>query len=103
MADACIYLLEEDSLKKSNIFNEVSPPLVNIGSGVDISIKDLANEIKEAVGFSGNIVFDETKPDGTMKKLLDISKLKELGWTYKVDLKTGIEKTYRHYLKSIGQ
>ncbi len=103
MADACIHLLESAKLDGMNIFNETSPPLVNIGSGIDISIEDLANQIKIAIGFAGNIVFDSTKPDGTMKKLLDVTRLKLLGWEYKVDLKTGIEKTYKQYLKSIGE
>jgi GDP-L-fucose synthase len=103
MADACVHLLELANLEDINIFNETSPPLVNIGSGIDISIEDLANQIKIAIGFAGNIVFDSAKPDGTMKKLLDVTRLKLLGWKYKVDLKTGIEMTYKQYLKSIGQ
>jgi GDP-L-fucose synthase len=103
MADACIHLLESANLEDINIFNETSPPLVNIGSGTDISIEDLANQIKIAIGFAGNIVFDSAKPDGTMKKLLDVTRLKLLGWKYKVDLKTGIEMTYKQYLKSLGQ
>jgi GDP-L-fucose synthase len=103
MADACIHLLETVNLEDINIFNETSPPLVNIGSGIDISIEDLANQIKIAIGFAGNIVFDSAKPDGAMKKLLDVTKLKSLGWEHKVDLKAGIEHTYKHYLKSIGQ
>ena len=103
MADACIHLLELANLEDTNIFNGTSPPLVNIGSGIDISIEDLANQIKIAIGFAGNIVFDSTKPDGSMKKILDVTKLKFLGWEHKVDLKTGIEHTYKHYLKSIGQ
>ncbi|CAM8437278.1 GDP-L-fucose synthase family protein [Candidatus Methylopumilus universalis] len=103
MADACIHLLESANLEDINIFNETSPPLVNIGSGTDISIEDLANQIKIAIGFAGNIVFDSAKPDGTMKKLLDVTRLKLLGWKYKVDLKTGIEMTYKQYLRSLGQ
>ena len=103
MADACIHLLESVKLDDMKIFNEPSPPLINIGCGIDISIEDLANQIKIVIGFTGNIIFDSTKPDGVMKKLLDVTKLKSLGWEHKVDLKTGIEHTYKHYLKSIGQ
>ena len=103
MADACIHLLESVKLDDMKIFNETSPPLINIGCGIDISIEDLANQIKIVIGFTGNIIFDSTKPDGAMKKLLDVTKLKSLGWEHKVDLKTGIEHTYKHYLKSIGQ
>jgi GDP-L-fucose synthase len=103
MADACIHLLESVEFDDMKIFNEPSPPLINIGCGIDISIEDLANQIKIVIGFTGNIIFDSTKPDGAMKKLLDVTKLKSLGWEHKVDLKTGIEHTYKHYLKSIGQ
>ena len=103
MADACIHLLESVKLDDMKIFKETSPPLINIGCGIDISIEDLANQIKIVIGFTGNIIFDSTKPDGAMKKLLDVTKLKSLGWEHKVDLKTGIEHTYKHYLKSIGQ
>ena len=103
MADACIHLLESVKLDDMKIFNETSPPLINIGCGIDISIEDLANQIKIVIGFTGNIIFDSTKPDGAMKKLLDVTKLKSLGWKHKVDLKTGIEKTYKQYLKSIGK
>jgi len=74
------------------------PPFYNIGSGNEISIKDLAFMIKNIVGFKGGIIFDKTKPDGTLLKCLDSSLLKKLGWESTVELKTGIQKTYKHWI-----
>ena len=68
-----------------------------IGTGVDISIKELAETIKEIIGFKGELYFNTDKPDGTMKKLTDVSKLHSLGWKHTVDLKSGIEKMYDWY------
>lgn len=85
MADACVYLMEN--------FNEKG--FVNIGSGEEISIKDLAFLVKDIVGFDGEIVFDTTKPDGTPRKLMDNSKLTNLGWQKSIPLKEGIEAVYK--------
>ena len=85
MADACVFLMKN--------FNE--PGLVNIGVGEDISIKDLAGMIKEITGFGGKIVFDSRNPDGTPRKLMDVSKLISLGWKATISLKNGIEKVYK--------
>lgn len=90
LADACLFLMEN--------YNEASP--VNIGSGQDISIKELAFLIKEIVGYSGEVQFDVSKPDGTPKKLLDVSKLSELGFSYRIPLKEGIKKVYEEYAES---
>lgn len=84
LADACIFLMQN--------YNE--PGLVNIGVGEDISIKDLALIIKDIVGFEGEIEHDLSKPDGTPRKLMDVSKLKNLGWEAKISLKEGIRKVY---------
>lgn len=84
MADACVYLMEH--------YNEEG--LVNIGVGSDISIKDLALLIRDIVGFEGNIVFDSTKPDGTFRKLMDVSKLNSFGWKASIELKEGITAVY---------
>ncbi len=90
-ADACIYLMETyDS-------NEI----VNIGTGEDITIKELAEMIKEIVGFEGEIVNDTTKPDGTPRKLLDVSRLHSLGWKHKIPLKDGIKMTYDWFLENV--
>jgi GDP-L-fucose synthase len=84
MASACVYLMQ----------NYNKEGFVNIGSGEEISIKDLAYLIKDIVGFQGKIVFDETKPDGTPRKLMDSSKLNELGWSYSIPLMEGIQQVY---------
>lgn len=84
MADACVFLMQ----------NYDEEGFVNIGSGVEISIKDLAFLVKEIVGFEGNVIFDTTKPDGTPRKLMDVTKLSKMGWNYKISLKEGIEAVY---------
>jgi GDP-L-fucose synthase len=84
LAEACLFLM----------LNYNEDQIVNIGTGIDITIKELALVIKELVGFTGNITFDTTKPDGTPKKLLDVTKINQLGWKYKIALKEGIEKVY---------
>jgi len=73
---------------------------LNIGTGVDISIKELALTIKEIVGYDGELYFNDTKPDGTMIKLTDPSKLHDLGWKHKVELEDGISMMYEWYLKN---
>jgi GDP-L-fucose synthase len=79
---------------------EYHPPhFLNIGTGEEISIKDLANKVKALTGFTGEIVFDSSKPDGTMRKATDTSALKGLGYNHKITLDKGLEKTYGQYLK----
>ena len=76
---------------------EIRNTHINVGSGEDISIKDLALLVREIVGFKGEIVFDSTKPDGTFQKLMDNTKLKNLGFTPKITLKDGIKSVYEYY------
>lgn len=92
MADACIYLME--TYKGNDFFN--------IGTGKEITIKGLAELVKEVVCFEGKLTLDSTKPDGTPRKLLDVSRLKEAGWEYKTELRDGIEKAYKWYLDSLN-
>ena len=80
-----------------NRYNEEG--IVNIGVGEDISIAELAQVVKEVVGFTGQIVFDTSKPDGTPRKLLDVSKLTSLGWKAKISLRDGVVSTYDWYLE----
>jgi GDP-L-fucose synthase len=89
LADACLFLMNhyEDS------------EIINIGVGKDISISELADLINDVVGFNGTIHYDRSKPDGTPRKLLDVSKLKALGWQPKISLRQGIEMTYRWYVR----
>lgn len=92
LADACIFLM--------NSYNESE--IVNIGTGEDVTIKELAEIIKDVVGFNGKIQWDTTKPDGTPRKLLDISRLTSRGWRPKIGLKEGIAETYKWYLEQGG-
>lgn len=97
LADACVYLMNLDEARFDEFLQRRQFPLVNIGCGSDISIEDLAILIRKVVGFSGDLVFDATKPDGTPRKLLDVSLLKGIGWTARIDLEEGIRQTYAHY------
>jgi GDP-L-fucose synthase len=85
MADACVFLMQN--------YNESG--IINIGTGKDISIKELAEIIKAITGFEGTIVWDSNRPDGTPRKLLDVSKLSKINWTYSIDLEKGIEQVYK--------
>lgn len=87
LADALLFLMQH--------YDE--PEFVNVGTGREVSIKELATTLKAVVGFEGELVFDTTKPDGTPRKLLDLSKLEALGWQAKTTLKEGIEQTYRWF------
>jgi len=89
LANACYFLMDS--------YNE--PTLINIGTGVDLTIKDLALLIKKTVGYEGNLVFDSTKPDGTPRKLMDVSKLHNLGWKHQIDLEEGIKLAYEDFLE----
>jgi GDP-L-fucose synthase len=91
LADACVFLMTTYS----------EPELVNIGSGDELSIKALAELIAEVVGFKGTFEFDRSKPDGTPRKRLDLDRLHGLGWRHRIDLKRGIEGTYRWYCENV--
>ena len=100
MADACVFLLEnrnfKDAFDPEN--TEIRNTHINIGTGVDISIKDLANLIKKEVGYKGSFIFNTSKPDGTIKKLTNVSKLNSLGWKHEISLEKGVEKMYSCYI-----
>lgn len=98
MAEASIFIHELDQKVISSV---VDPMLshINVGSGIDITIKELAQKIKNVVAFEGELIFDNTKPDGTPRKLLDISLLKELGWSAKISLVAGLKQSYSDFLK----
>jgi GDP-L-fucose synthase len=91
MAEAVLYALE----------NKLPEYLYNVGSGKDITIKELAETIQKVVGHKGQIVWDAEKPDGTPRKLMDVSKMKNIGWQYSIELQEGIEKTYKWFLENI--
>jgi len=92
LADACVFLMESN----------YDGPFVNIGTGVDVSIRELAETVMSVVGFKGEIVFDTSKPDGTPRKLLDVSRMLDLGWKARTPLEGGIKLTYDDYTKRRG-
>mgnify|MGYP001809691876 CR=1 FL=1 len=92
LADACFYLMQNKDYKDIG-------ELVNVTDGTDIQLKVLIEMVKEIVGFEGEIVYDKTKPNGTPRKLMDATKIKALGWTPKISLKEGIEKSYKYYIR----
>ena len=91
LADACLFLM--------NTYNEKE--IVNVGTGVDLSIGELANEISSIIGYEGQISWDSSKPDGTPQKLLDVSKLRSLGWEASISLQEGIKVAYADFLKTV--
>ena len=100
MADACVFVMNlEEKIANDMFFSYPMPCFVNVGAGIDFTIMELAQHIQKILGFEGKIVFDPSKPDGTPRKLLDVSKLGHLGWQSTIGLKTGIEKTCAWYLK----
>jgi GDP-L-fucose synthase len=105
MAEACVYVMEKtninDIIEMNQSVNQPdfhSPQFINIGTGVEISIKELASKIKKLTGFNGEIVFDKTKPDGTMRKITDITRLRQLGYKHKLDLDEGLKAALSAYL-----
>jgi GDP-L-fucose synthase len=125
MADACVFIMENRDFKDIVIARETKQSLetkrnlnfsgareshqkeirnthINIGTGKDISIKELAETIKKIIGFKGDLIFNTNKPDGTMRKLTDVSKLNKLGWKHTVELEEGIKLVYDWYIDKEG-
>ena len=100
MADACVFIMEHRDFKDTYASDEkeIRNTHINIGTGEDISIKELAETIKQVIGFKGNLVFNTDKPDGTMRKLTDVSKLNNLGWKHTVALDEGVKRVFEWYL-----
>ena len=96
MADACWFVFSVDEEVYRLSCGDSS--FINVGTGLDISIKELAEAIREIIGYSGEVVFDSKYPDGMFRKLLDVSKLSNLGWNFRIDLKDGIRSTYDWFL-----
>lgn len=90
LANACIYLME----------NYSDAGFINIGTGLDVTIKELAELVRDIVGFEGDLIWDSTKPDGTPRKLMDVSKLHDLGWKHTINLEHGIAMAYQDFLKN---
>ncbi len=93
LADACVFLME----------HRFAGALLNIGTGQDVTIRELAETIMDVVGFEGQIVFDSSKPDGTMRKVLDVKLLQSLGWEAMTNLKQGMQQTYLDFSQRIKQ
>ncbi|EMM0233372.1 GDP-L-fucose synthase [Providencia rettgeri] len=99
MAAASVYVMELDK----ETYQENTQPMlshINVGTGVDCTIREMAETMAKVVGFTGNITFDSSKPDGTPRKLMNVSRLKDLGWSYSVDLESGLTQTYQWFLKN---
>lgn len=92
LANGCLFLMNLPEQKYLSLLREEEPPLINIGSGEDISIRELAEMVARIVGFQGKLVFDSSKPDGTPRKLMDVSRLHALGWHHQVQLEEGIRR-----------
>lgn len=97
MAEACVHLMQQSDQRLAGVFPDERPPLINIGCGIDLTIRELAECVARVVGFAGRLRFDNTKPDGTPQKLLDSSRIEALGWKAKIPLREGIELAYSQY------
>ncbi|SFV87441.1 GDP-L-fucose synthetase [hydrothermal vent metagenome] len=98
MAQASLFVL---NLDEKTYQANTKPMLshINVGTGVDVTIREMAATMKQVIGFKGKLTFDTTKPDGAPRKLIEVSRLSKMGWTYSIDLKNGLEKTYQWYLE----
>lgn len=110
MAHACIHLMNLDDSRFDQLLgnnsvagDEFEPPLINIGAGKDLTIRALAELIAEITGYSGNLKFDPTRPDGTMRKLLDVTRINSMGWRATTELKQGLATTYKDYCANVTE
>jgi GDP-L-fucose synthase len=103
MADGVVFIMErDDATLAEHLLGYPKPCFVNLGTGQDVTIRELAEMIREIVGFAGELHFDAGRPDGTPRKLLDVSRMKQLGWQAGTGLHEGIERTYRWYKAQRG-
>jgi GDP-L-fucose synthase len=102
MADACVFLMQERDFIDTYApgTREIRNTHINIGTGADVSVAELTELVRQTVGFGGRLEFDTSKPDGTMRKLTDVSKLHALGWRHRVELEEGVRRAYEWYLES---
>ncbi|GLI36680.1 GDP-L-fucose synthase [Geobacter hydrogenophilus] len=102
MAAGCLYVMElTDDQLASELLSYPKPCFVNLGTGHDVTIRELAETVRNVVGFSGDLVFDTSKPDGTPRKLQDVSRMHGLGWRHRVELEEGIRRTYQWYVENV--
>jgi GDP-L-fucose synthase len=102
MAEASLFVLELD---EETYQTNTKPMLshINVGTGKDVTIREMAETMKRVIGFEGELKFDSSKPDGSARKLIDVSHLTNMGWKYNVDLEGGLKKTYDWYLKTTDE
>ncbi len=104
MADGCVFIMElDETTLAAELCSYPRPNFVNLGTGVDVTIHDLAETVKLVVGFDGRLLFDSSKPDGTPRKLLDVSRMKDFGWQARVPLREGLERTYKWFVEHQGE
>ena len=102
MAQACLFVMDADQSKLSNVVSPMQSH-INVGTGVDVSIRELAELLVKVIGYKGVLEFDTGKPDGTPRKLLDVSVLASLGWRYNISLEQGLQRTYRWFCENLDQ
>jgi GDP-L-fucose synthase len=104
MADGCVFVMElDEGTLVGELCSYPKPNFVNLGTGVEVTIRELAERVRDVVGFQGKLLFDRSRPDGTSRKLLDVARVAALGWTATTGLQEGLEKTYRWFLEHQGQ
>jgi GDP-L-fucose synthase len=94
LAEACVFLMNLDDARYNSLLTETEPPLINIGTGEDVTIRELAEIVMKVLGYEGSLAFDTSKPDGTPRKLMDVSRLHSLGWHHRTSLEEGIRRTW---------
>ena len=102
VAEACLFLMNLDDERFGSLLVEDAPPLINIGTGEDVTIRELAEMVARVLGFDGELIFDASKPDGTPRKLMDVTKLHALGWWHKTKLEDGIARTWELVRNQLG-
>jgi GDP-L-fucose synthase len=102
LAQACVFLMNLDEARYATLFTEDEPPLINIGTGEDVTIRELAETVARVLAYKGSLVFDTTKPDGTPRKLMDVSRLHALGWHHTTSLEQGIARTWEQIRERIA-
>jgi GDP-L-fucose synthase len=102
MADACLHLMQLPENRQAELLALDGPPLVNIGCGADQTIRTMAELVAQTVGFNGQLTFDVSKPDGTPRKLLDVSRMTQLGWEARIPLDIGLTEAYADFLRRYG-
>lgn len=104
MADGCVFVMElNETTLAAELCSYPQPNFVNLGTGVDVTIRELAETVRDVVGLEGALAFDSSKPDGTPRKLLDVSRMKSLGWQARVPLREGLARTYKWFLEHEGK